>query len=68
MKTMYRIRFVIERVVDPTCLGKIMDEAHKWGDLKEALVSKFEDNSPVFGVSAELLAKHGWEQQPPLNP
>lgn len=59
MREMYRIKFVIERTCSLESLGKVMDDAHKWGDLKEAIVIKYEDNSPVFGeVNKELLAKH----------
>ena len=65
---MYRISFNIERICSPECLGQIMQEAHKWGNIKEAVVVKYEDKSVVFGDAVkEAMDKHGWTKDEPKN-
>jgi hypothetical protein len=45
-----------------------MQEAHKWGNIKEALVVKYEDKSAVFGDAVEeAIDKHGWTKDEPKN-
>lgn len=67
-REMYRIHFSIERICSPECLGQIMQEAHKWGNIKEALVVKYEDKSAVFDDAVkESMEKYGWLKDKPTE-